>query len=168
MPELWTSSSLHCAGSSDQTIPNRKKSKKAKWLPEEALQSAEERMEVRAKGAGERYTQLNAEFQRRVRRNKKAFLSEQGKETEENNGMGNTRILFKKIGDVKGIFYASMCMTKYRNGKDLKEAKEIKKQWQEYREELYKKSLNDPDNQVDVVTHLEPDILEREVKWALG
>ena len=107
---------------------------------------------------------LNAE----ARRDNKAFLSEQCRETEENNKMGKTRDLFKKIGHIKGTFHARMCMIKDRNGKDLTEPKDIKKRWQEYPEELYKKGFNDPDNHHGVVTHLEPDILECEVKWALG
>ena len=109
---------------------------------------------------------LNAEFQRIARREKEAF-NEQCKEVEENNRMGKTRDPFKKIGDIKGLFQARMGMIKDRRGKDLTEAEEIKKRWQEYTEELYKKSLNDPDNHDSVFTHLEPDILECEVKWAL-
>ena len=104
------------------------------------------------------------EFQRIARRDKKTFLSEQCKEIEGNSRMGRTRALFKKIGDSKGTFHAKMGMTKERNSKDLREAEEIKKRWQEYPEELYKNSLNDPDNHTGVVTHLEPNILECEVK----
>ena len=110
-----------------------------------------------------RYTHLNGEFQRIGRRDKKAFLSNQCKEIEENNKMGKTRDLFKKVGETKGTFHAKMGSIKDRNGMDLTEAEDIKKRWQEYTEELYRK---DPDN-VGVITHLEPDILEREVKWAL-
>ena len=109
---------------------------------------------------------MNAEFQRRARRDK-AFFSDQCKEIEENNRMGKTRELFKKIRDTKGIFHAKMGTIKNRNGMDLTEAEDIKKRWQEYRE-LYKKDLHDPDNHDGVITHLEPDILECEVKWALG
>ena len=109
-----------------------------------------------------------AEFQRIARRDKKIFLSDQCKETEENNRMGKTRDFFKKIGDIKGTFHARMGTIKDRNGKDLTEVEEIKKRQQEYTEELYKKSLNDLDNQDSVVTHLEQDILECEVKWAFG
>ena len=112
-------------------------------------------------------TNLNAEFQRIARRDKKAFLSDQCKEIEENNRMGKTRDLFKKIRDTKGIFFAKMGSIKDRNGMDLREAEDIKKRWQEYTE-LYKKDLHDPDNHDSVITHLEPDILECEVKWALG
>ena len=121
-----------------KTIPKKRKCKKAKWSSEEALQIAEERGEAKSKGERERYTQLNAEFQRIARR-EKAFFNEQYKEIEENNRMGKTRDLFKKIGDIKGSFHAMMCMIKDRNSKDLTEAEEIKKRWQEYTEELYKK-----------------------------
>ena len=111
---------------------------------------------------------MNAEFQRIARRNKKAFLNNQCKEIEENNRMGKTRNLFKKIRDTKGIFYAKMGSIKERNGRDVTEVEDIKKRWQEYTGELYKKDLYDPDNHDGVITHLEPDILECEVKWALG
>ena len=119
-------------------------------------------------GEKERYKHLNAEFQRIARRDKKAFLRNQCKEIEENNRMGKTRDLFKKIRDSKGTFHAKMGSIKDRNGMDLTEAEDIKKRWQEYTEELYKKDLHDPDNHNDVITHLEPDILECEVKYALG
>ena len=115
----------------------------------------------------ERYSHLNAEFQRIVRKDKKVFLSDQCKETEENNRLGKTRDLFKKISDIKGKFQAKMGSIKGRNGMDLTKAKDIKRRWQEYTEELYKKDLHDPDNHDGVITHLEPDILECEVKWAL-
>ena len=123
--------------------------------------------EAKSKGEKERYSHLNAEFQRIARRDKKAFLSDQCKEAEENNRMGKTRDLFKKIRDTKGIFHAKMVSVKDRNGMDLTEAEDIKKRWQEYTEELYKKDLHEPDNLNGVITHLEPDILECEVKWAL-
>ena len=123
--------------------------------------------EAKSKGKKKRYTHLNAEFQRIARRDKKAFLSDQCKEIEENNRMGKTRDLFKKIRDTKGAFHAKMGSIKDRNGMDLIEAENIKKRWQEYTEELYKKDLHEPDNH-SVITHLEPDILECEVKWALG
>ena len=123
------------------------------------------RREVKSKGEKERYKHLNAEFQRIARRDKKAFLSDQCKE---NNRMGKTRDLFKKIRDTKGIFHAKMGLIKDRNGMNLTEAEDIKKRWQEYTEELYKKDLHNSDNHDGVITHLEPDILECEVKWALG
>ena len=126
---------------------------------------AEKRREAKAKGKRERYTQLNVEFQRTARRDKKAFFSDQCKEIEENNRMEKTRDLFKKIGDNKGTFHAKMDSIKDRNGMDLTEAEDIKKRWQEYTEELYKKDLHHPDNHDGVITHLEPDILECEVKW---
>ena len=116
------------------------------------------------KGEKERYTHLNAEFQRRARRDKKAFLRDQGKEIEENNGMGKTRDLFKKIRDTKGIFHAKVATIKDRNDMDLTEAEDIKKKWQEYTEEPYKKDLHDLDNHNGVITHLEQDILEYKVK----
>ena len=150
-----------------KTIPKKKKCKKAKWLSEEALQIAVKRREAKSKGVKERYTHVNAEFQRIARRDTKAFLSNQCKETEENNRMGKTRDLFKKIRDTKGIFQAKMGSIKDRYGMDLTEAEDIQKSWQEDTEELYKKDLHNPDNH-SVITHLEPDILECEVNWALG
>ena len=126
------------------------------------------RREVKSKGEKERYTHLNVEFQRTARRDKKAFLSDQCKEIEENNRMGKTRDLFKKIRDTKGTFHAKMGLIKDRNGMDLTEAEDIKKRWQEYTEKLYKKDLHDPDNHDGVIPHLEPNILECEVRWALG
>ena len=126
------------------------------------------RRDVKGKGEKENYTHLNAEFQRIARRDNKAFLSNQCKEIEENNRIGKTRDLFKKIRDTKGTFHAKMGSRKDGNGTDLTEAEDIKKRWQEYTEELYKKDLHDPDNHDGVITHLEPDILECEVKWALG
>ena len=144
-----------------------KKCKKAKWLSGEALQVAVKRREAKSKGEKERYKHLNAEFQRIARRDKKAFLSDQCKEKEENSRMGKTRDLFKKIRDTKGTFHAKMVSIKDRNDMDLTEAEDIKKRWQEYTEELYKKDLHDPDNYDGVITDLEPDILECEVKWAL-
>ena len=126
------------------------------------------RREVKGKEEKEGYTHLNAEFQRIARREKKAFLSDQCKEIEENNRTGKTRDLFKKIRDTKGTFHAKMGSIKDRNGIDLTEVEDIKKRWQEYTEGLYKKDLHDPDNHNDVITHIEPDILECEVKWTLG
>ena len=121
---------------------------------------------MKSKGEKERYKHLNAEFQRIARRDKKAFLSDQYKEIEENNRMGKTIDLFKKIRDTKGTFHAKMGSIKDRNCMDLTEAEDIKKRWQEYTE-LYKKDLHDQDNHDDMITHLEPDILECEVKWVL-
>ena len=131
-------------------------------MSDEALQIAEKRREAKGKGENERYTHLSAEFQRLARRDKKAFLSDQCKEIEENNRMGKTRDLFKKIRDTKGTFHAKMGTIKDRNSMDLTKAEDIKKRWQEYIEELelYKKDLHDPDTHDGVITHLEPDILE--------
>ena len=128
---------------------------------------AEKRREAKGKGEKERYTHLNEEFQRISRRDKKAFFSDQCKEIEGNNRMGKTQDLFKKIRDTKGTFHAKMGSIKDRNSMDLIEAEDIKKRWQEYTEELYKKDLHDPDNHDGVITHLELDILECEVEWAL-
>ena len=148
--------------------PRKKNAKKAKWLSGEALQIAVKRREVeKKKGETERYKHLNAEFQRIARRDQKAFFSDQCKEIEERNRMGKTRDLFKKIRDTKRTFHAKIGLIKDRNGMDPTEAEDIKKRWQEYMEELYKKDLHDPDNHDDVITNLEPDILESEVKWAL-
>ena len=132
----------------------------------EGLTNSCERRQVKSKGEKERYKDLNAEFQRIARRDlKKAFLIDQCKEIEENNRMGKTRDLFKKIRDTKGTFHAKMGSIKDRNIMDLTEAEDIKKRWQEYTEELYKKDLHDSDNHDGVITQLEPDILEYEVKW---
>ena len=162
--ELWS----EVPDTVQETGRKKKKCKKAKWLSEEALKIAVKRREVKSKGEKERCTHLNAEFQRIARRDKKAFLSDQCKEIEEINRMGKTRDLFKKIRDTKGTFHAKMGSIKDRNGMDLAEAEGIKKRWQEYAEELYKKDLHDPDNHDGMITHLESDILECEVKWALG
>ena len=144
-----------------------KKCKEAKCLSGEALQIAVKRREAKSKGEQERYKHLNAKFQRIARRDKKAFFSDQCKEIEEKNRMGKTRDLFKKIRDTKGTFHAKMGSIKDRNGLDLTEAEDIKKRWQEYTEELYKKDLHDPGNHSGVITHLEPHILECKVKRAL-
>ena len=133
---------------------------------DEALQIAMQTRKVKSKGGKERYTHLNAEFQRIARRDKKPFLSDQCKEIEENNRMGKTRGLFKIIRDTKGTFHTKMDSIKDRNGMDLTETEDIKR-WQEYTE-LYKKDLHNEDNHDGVITHPEPDILECEVKWALG
>ena len=135
--ELWTEVHDTVQEAVVKTIPKKKKRKKAKWLSEEALQIAEKRREAKGKGEKKRYTHLNAEFQRIARR--QAFLSDQYKEIEENNRMGKTRDLFKKIRDTKETFHAKMGSIKDRNGMDLTEAEDIKKRWQEYTEELYKK-----------------------------
>ena len=137
-------------------------------MSEKALQIAEKGREAKGKREKERYTQLNAEFQRIARRDKKAFLSDQCKEIEENNRMGKSRDLFKKMSDSKGRFHAKMGLIKDRNIIDLTEAEDIKKRWQECAEELYKKDLHDQDNHDGVITHLEPDTLECKVKWGLG
>ena len=148
-------------------IPKKKKCKKAKWLSKEALQIVEKRRESKGIVEKERYTHLNAEFQRTARRDKKAFLSDQYKDIKKNNRIGKSRDLFKKIRHSKGTFHTKMGTIKNRNGMDLTEAEDIKKRWQEYTKELYNKDLHDPDNHDGVITHLEPDILECEVKWAL-
>ena len=147
-----------------KTIPKKKKCQKEKRLSEKAIQIAEKRGETKGKGEKERYIHLNAEFQKIARRDKKALLSDQCKEIEENNRMGKTRDLLKL--DTKGTYHAKMGTVKDRKDMDLTEAEDIKR-WQEYTEELYKKDLYDPDNHDGVITHLEPDILECEVKWAL-
>ena len=134
----------------------------------ETLQIAVKRREAKSKEEKEKYKHLNEEFQKIARRDKKAFLSDQCKEIEENNRMGKTRDLFKKIRYTKGTFHAKMGSIKDRNGMDLRETEDIKKRWQEYTEEPYKKDLHDPDNHDSMITYLEPDILECEVKWALG
>ena len=137
-------------------------------MSEEALQIAKKRREAKGKEEKERNTHLKAEFQRIARRDKKAFLSDQCKEIEENNRMGKTRGAFKKIRDTKGTNHAKMSSIKDGNDMDITEAEDIKKRWQEYTEELYKKDLYGQENHDGVITHLEPDILEWKVKWALG
>ena len=137
-------------------------------MSEEALQITEKRREVKGKGEKEIYTHLNAEFQRTAMRDKNAFLGEQCKEIEGNNRIGKTRDLFKIIQSTKGTSHAKMGTIKDRNGMNLKEAEDTKKRWQEYIEELYKKYLHDPNNRDDVIPHLEPDIQECKVNWALG
>ena len=163
--ELWNEVWNIVQETGIKTIPMEKKCTKAKWLSGEALQIAVKRREAKSKGDKERYKHLNAEFQRIARRDKKVFFSIQCKEIEENNRMGKTRDLFKKIRDTKGTFHAKMSSIKDRNAMDLTEAENIKR-GQEYTE-LYKKDLHDPDNHDGVITDLEPDILECEVKWAL-
>ena len=144
---------------------SRKRMQKSKIAVRGGLTNSCEKK--KSKGGKERYTHLNAEFQKIARKDKKVFLSVQCKETEENNRMGKTRDLFKKIRDTRETFHAKMGSKKDRNGRDLTEAEDIKKRWQEYTVELYKKDLHDPDNHDGVITHLEPHILECEVKWAL-
>ena len=138
--ELWMEVRDIVQETGIKTIPKKKKCKKAKLLPEEALQITEKRREAKGKREKERYSHLNSEFQRIARRDKKDFLSDQYKEIEENNRMGKTRDLFKKIRDTKGTFHAKMHTIKDRNDMDLTEAEDIKKRWQEYTEELYKKT----------------------------
>ena len=165
--ELWMEVRDIVQETGIKTIPKKKKCKQAKWLSQEALQIAVKRREAKSKGENGRYKHLNAEFQRIARRDKKAFLNDQCKEIEENNRMGKTSDLFKIIRDTKGTFHAKMGSIKDRNGMNLTEAEDINKRWKEYTEELYKKDLHDPDNHDGVIIHLEPGILECEVKWAL-
>ena len=166
LDELWIEVRDTVQGTGIKTIPMEKKCKKTKWLSGEALQRAVKRREAKSKGEKERYKRLNAEFQRIARRDKKAFFSDQCKEIEENNRLGKTRDL-KKIRDTEGTFHAKMGTTKDRDSMDLTEAQDIKTRWQENTEELYKKDLHNADNHDGVITDLEPDILECEVKWAL-
>ena len=140
--ELWTEVWDIVQETGIKTIPKKKKYKKAKWLSEETLQRAVKRREVKRKGEKERYIHLNTEFQRIARWDKKAFISDECKEIEENNRMGKGRDLFKKIRDTKGTFHAKTDSIKDRNGMDLTEAEDIKKRWQVYTEELYKKDLH--------------------------
>ena len=151
--ELWMEVRDIVQETGIKTIPEKKKCKKAKRLSEEALQIAMKRRQAKDKGEKEKYTHLNAEFQRIARRDKKAFLSDQCKEIEENNRMGKTRDLSKKIRATKGTFHPKMGSIKDRNGMDLTEAEIIKKRWQEYPEELHKKGLADLDNHNGVITH---------------
>ena len=163
--ELWMEVCDIVQETDIKTIP-RKKLKKAKWLSAEALQRAVKRREAKSKGGKKRYSHLNAEFQRIARRDKKAFLSDHCKEIGENNRMAKTGDLFKKLEIPREYFHAKMGSIKERNDMDLTEAEDVKKSWQEYTEELCKKDLHDPDNHYGMITHLEPDILECEVKWA--
>ena len=161
--ELWMEIHDIAQEAGIKTILKKKKCKKAKWRSEEALQITVKRREAKSRGEKERYTHLNAEFQRIARREKKAFLSYQCKEIKENNRMEMTRYLFKKIRDTKGTFHAKIGSIKDRNDMHLTEVEDIKKRWQDYTEELYQKDLHDPDNHDGVITHLEPVILECEV-----
>ena len=149
--ELWTEVRDLVQETGIKTIPMEKKCKKAKWSSEEALQIAVKRREAKRKGEKERYFHLNAELQRIARRDKKTFFSDQCKEIEENNRMGKTRDLLKKIRDINGTFHAKMGSIKDRNGMDLTEAEDVKRRWQEYTEELYKKDLHNPDNHNGVI-----------------
>ena len=151
--ELWNEVRDIVQETGIKTIPMEKKCKKAKWPSEEALQIAVKRREVKSKGEKERYLHLNLEFQRIARKDKNGFLSDQCKEIEENNRIGETRHLFKKIRDTKVTFSAKMGSIKDRNGSDLTEAEDIKKRWEEYTE-LYKKDLHDPDNHDAVINHI--------------
>ena len=157
--ELWNEVLDIVQETGIKTIPMEKKCKKAKWLSGEALQIAVKGRKVKNKGEKERYKHLNAEFQRIARRDKKAFFTDQCKDIEVKNRMGKTRDRLKKIRDTKGTFHAKMGSIKDRNGRGLREVEDIKKRWQEYAEELYKKRASRPDNHCGVITHLEPDIL---------
>jgi len=161
--ELWTDVGDIVQEAVIKTILKKKKCNKAKWWSQEAIQIAEKRREVKGKGEKERYIHLNAEFQRIARRDEKTFFSDQCKEIEENNRMGKTRDLIKKIKDTKGTFHVKLGTIKNRNGMDLTEAEDIKKRWQQSTEELYKNDLHDPENHSGIITHIEPDILECEV-----
>ena len=162
--ELWMEVRDTVEETGIKTICMEKKCKKAKWLSEEALQIAVKRKEVKSKGERKGYFHLNAEFQRIARRDKKAFLSDECKEIEENNRLGKISHLFKKIRDKKGTVHEKMSSIKDRNGMAITEAEDINKRWQEYTKELYIKDLHDADNHDGVSTHLEPNILECEVK----
>ena len=152
--DLWTEVREIVQEAGIKTIPKKKKCKKAKWLSEETLQIAEKRREAKGKGEKKRHTHLKAKFQRIAKRNKKPFFNFQCKEIEENNPMGKTRNLFKKIRDTKETFHTKMGSIKDRNGTDITETKGIKKRWQEYTE-LFKKGLNDLDKHDGVITNLE-------------
>ena len=165
--EPWTEAGDIVQEAVIKTIPKKKECKKGKWLSEEALQIAEKR-EAKGKGENGKIYPLNAESQRIAKRDKKAFLSDQCNEIKENNRMGQARDLFKKISDTKGTFHQKMGTIKDRKGMELTEEELIKKRWLEYTEELYKKDLHDPENHDGVIIHLEPDIPELEIKWALG
>ena len=154
--ELWTEVHDIVHETGIKTIPKKNKCKKAKWLSQEPWQIGEKRREVKSKGEKERYIHSNAEFQRTARRDKKAFLSNEHKGIKENNRIGKTRDLFKKI---QGNISCKDGLNKGEKWSGPNRSKDIKKKWQKYTEELYKKDLHDPDNHDDVITHLEPDIL---------
>ena len=166
--ELWTEAHDTVQETGIKTIPMEKKCEKAKWLSEEATQIAVTRKEVKSKGEKERYTHLNAEFQRIARRDKKPSSAINAKKQRKTIERERLEISSRKLRNTKEIFHAKMGSIKDRNDRDLTEAEDIKKRWQEYTEELYKKDLHEPDNHDGVITHLEPDILECEVKWASG
>ena len=161
-------SSRHCTGGNDQDHPQEKEMQKSKMAVRGGLTNSYEKKRSERQRRKVKIYPFECKFPNIARRDKKTVLRDQCKEIEENNRMRKTRNLFKKIRDAKGNFHAKMGTIKDRNGMDLTEAEDIKKRWQEYTEELYKKDLHDPDNHDGVVTHLEPDILECEVKWALG
>ena len=167
MPEeLWAEVHNTVQEAVNKTIPKKKRSEKAKWLSEEALQIAEEQREVKSKEEREKYIQLKAGFQRIARRDKKTFFNERCLIIEENNKRGKTGHLFRKIGSGKGASHSKLCTIKDNNGKDPGDTEEIKMRWKEYMEELYLKDLNEPHYYDGVVSHPETDILEWEVKWA--
>ena len=167
MPEeLWAESHNTVQEAVNKTIPKKKKSERAKRLSEEALQIAEEQREAKSKGERESDIQLNAEFQRIARRDKKAFFNEQCLIIEGNDKRGKTGDLFRKTGSSKGACHPKLCTIKDNNGRDPGDTEEIKMRWREHMEELYEKYLNEPDYYDGVVSHPETDILEWEVKWA--
>ena len=168
MPEeLWTEIRNIIKDEAIKNISKRKKQKKAKWLSAEALKVAEERRKAKDNGDEIKFYQLNAKFQKMARRDKEKYMKEQCREIEENNRKGRTRNLFKKIGEIKGKFQAKWNIIRDKHGKDLTEKEDIKKQWYEHTEELYKKDSSITDTFEGMTTELEPDILESEVKWAL-
>ena len=166
--ELWTEVNSIVQEETVKNILKKKKCKKTKWLSEETLNIGEKRREAKSKLEKERYTHLNAEFPRIARGDKKTFLSDQCKEVEENNRLGKSRDLFKKITDTKRTYHEKMVIINCINVMYLTDTEDIKMRWQEYTEDLYKKDLNDPDSHNGLITHLQPDTLECEVKWALG
>ena len=167
MPEeLWVEVHAIVQAAVIKTIPKKKKCKKAKWLSKEVLQIAEKRREAKDKGEKERYTHLNAEFQIISRKDRKVLQCNQCKELKKTIEWGRIEISSRKL-DTKGTFHAKVGIIKDKKGMDLIEAEDIKKRWQEYTEELYKKELHDQDYHDGVITYLQPDILECEVKWAL-
>ena len=165
--QIWTEVHNIVQKAANETMPKEKKSKKAKWLSEEALQIVEEWREVKRKGERERHIQLNAEFQRVSRRDKKDFFNEQWLIIEGNSKTGKIKDLFRKTGNIKGAFCPKMGTIKDKNGRDLVDTEEIKMRWKEYMKQLYEEDLNELDYHDGVVSHPEPDVLEYKVKWAL-